>query len=112
MLFALVLTLAAVPDVRDPFAAVTPVIDDTTARPPVQRYPVDALKVQGLVETASPRALVALPDGSTVVVRVGDVVGAYGGVVRAIGRGRLVVREVVLDPLGERHVLVHTLTPR
>jgi len=82
-------------DVRDPFLAFTVSVIERT---PLQRYEVDRITVQGIIEnTSSPRALVILPDGSTHVVRVGDTLGKNFGRALSIRAGTVTVREELRD---------------
>lgn len=91
---------AAIAEPRDPFSSIVDEAMDLGMRPPLERYPVDAMKVHGVVSrTASPRALVVLPDGTTHVVRVGDAVGPNLGRVKAIESGKVVVVEAWFHPL-------------
>src|SRR4051812_4144282 len=110
MLVAAVVLSLAVTEPRDPFAAAD------TAQPkgttPIQMVAVDALKLQAIVETASPRAMVALPNGAVVFVRVGDVVGDRFGVVTSIAHGRVVVKERLHNAIGETSTSTHVLTTR
>jgi Tfp pilus assembly protein PilP len=101
------LFVPAIAEARDPFAPFEKPSAETDL-PPIQRVPVDALKLAGVVTVASPRALVRLPDGSEVEVRVGDVAGNNLGVVKSIGKDRIVVVERCRDALGvttTKHVL-------
>jgi glucose/arabinose dehydrogenase len=98
---------------RDPFESYTTgtVIDPRL--PILQRTPIDAMKLQGVASnTASPRALLLLPDGSTHVVKVGDAVGPLLGRITAIRPGQVVIVEKSLDVLGHSHTTKTVLTTR
>jgi Tfp pilus assembly protein PilP len=98
------LSFPAIAESRDPFSPFERPGAEADL-PPIERVPVDALKLVGVI---APRALVRLPDGSEVVVRIGDVVGNQLGRVRSIGRDRVVVVEKFRDVLGvttTKHVL-------
>lgn len=87
---------------RDPF---TPFERPTVAAgdAPLQRFALEQLKLRGVLLTASPRALLEGPDGSSHVARVGDWIGTSWGRIAAIGPGGITVVEKFRDPLGGVH---------
>lgn len=98
--FAALATLPATAAPRDPFAPIGDADVSCFGRPPLQRVPLAALAVQGVVaNTAAPRALVKLPDGSVHLVRIGDGLGPNLGRVVAITPAGVVVAEAFRDPL-------------
>ncbi|HEY4222707.1 MAG TPA: pilus assembly protein PilP [Myxococcota bacterium] len=109
MMLALALAVALT-EPRDPFHAV--VDDKAVITSPLQAVPVDALKLQGIVATASPRAMVVVPSGAVFIVRVGDVVGDRGGVIKSISAAGVVVREDMHNALGEHFASTHVLKTR
>ena len=111
MLLALFLVCA---EPRDPFTSIleSEVTQYAGDRTPIERVPLDAIKLAGVVDDASPRALITLPDGSSHVLRVGDVVGEHFGVVKAIGHGRVVVVEHFHNAIGASFASTHVLTLR
>ena len=99
----LLLALLALADARDPFAAPQP--DYEAARAPLERFPVSDLVLEGAVSgTAAPRALLALPDGTVAVVRVGTRVGPLLGRVAAIRADKVLVVEASRDPITFRRI--------
>src|ERR1043166_2846117 len=94
---------ASTPAYRDPFASIVDEGGPSTGfeANPLKRYAVDDMNLQGVVVgTASPRAMVRLPDGSVHSVRVGDGIGPALGRVKSIRRGVVVVEESWLDFVG------------
>ena len=88
------------PAYRDPF---TSIVDERGAviGTGLKRFAVDDMKLDAVVVgTASPRAMVRLPDGTVHSVRVGDGIGPNLGRVRAIRRGVVVVEESWVDFVG------------
>lgn len=122
LLFALALAAAApsVPTTalaggtaRDPFASLADTAALTTPEwlPALQKVEVDSVKLQGVVVgTASPRAMLVLPDGTVHIVRLGDVVGRHLGRVTSIRTGVVVVSEDWRDVLGGHTVEKHELS--
>lgn len=98
---------------RDPFVSLADAdvsCGGLASCPPLQRVDLDAIKVQGVVAgTASPRAMLVLPDGTAHIVKVGDVVGRHFGRVSSIRPGAVTVSEEFWTFLGghitEKHVL-------
>jgi Tfp pilus assembly protein PilP len=110
------LALACLPafadEPRDPFAAYPDDVIECFVSP-LQRLPLEALTVQGIViGTASPRALIVLPDGTSHHVRVGTPVGKNFGQVTAITPKGVAVVEEFRDAFGERHKLRTVLAVR
>lgn len=111
LLSALAAPAFADPERRDPFSAYP---DEDVIRccenGPLQRFPVDAMKLQGVViGTAAPRALVILPDGTAHLVRVGTNVGKNFGRIESIGPKGAVVVEEFREPIVGRRIAQRTL---
>lgn len=111
---ALGLALAAFPvlaDPRDPFASTLD--EDVTRcfeRSPLERVPLAAITIQGVIaSTASPRALVKLPDGTIHLVRVGAGLGPNFGRVAAIRAAGVEVIESFRDPITGKAIPQRTL---
>lgn len=109
-LAVLFLAVPAAADPRDPFASS---LDDEIAcfgRTPLERVALAAVTVQGVVaETAAPRALLKLPDGTVHLARVGDGIGPSFGRIAAIRAGGIEVLEVFRDPLTGRSLPQRTV---
>ena len=72
-------------------------------RTPLQRYEIGQLKLVAIIyETRDPRAVVEDDQKLGYIIKVGTPIGANGGVVRAIERGRVVIAEQAVDYYGER----------
>ena len=91
---------------RDPFKpprAVTATLSGE-ARTPLQRYEVGQLRLVAIIyEAHEPRAVVEDDDGLGYILKAGTLVGANGGHVRTIERGRIVIEEDSVDFYGEHH---------
>lgn len=114
LLTAVVLTLAAAPAARDPFAAFVsaePARCAVVATNAAACAAIDDLSVTAIVSgTSTPRALVSVSGGQSVVLRVGDALA--GGRITGIRRDGVVVertdhsnvaparRTVLVLPLG------------
>jgi len=90
---------------RDPFRP--PRANQTTlageARTPLQRYDIGQLRLVAVIyEASAPRAVVEDDAGLGYIVRVGTPIGANGGEVKAIERGKLRVEEESIDFYGDR----------
>ena len=90
---------------RDPFRP--PRASQTTAtgeaRSPLQRYDIGQLRLVAVIyEASQPRAVVEDDAGLGYIVRVGTPIGANGGAVKAIERGKLRVEEESIDFYGDR----------
>jgi type IV pilus assembly protein PilP len=90
---------------RDPFRP--PRASQTTAageiRSPLQRYDLGQLKLVAVIyQAAEPRAVVEDDAGLGYIVRVGTPIGANGGAVKAIERGKVRVEEESIDFYGDR----------
>jgi len=71
---------------------------------PLQRYDIGQLRLVVIIyNTQDPRAVVEDDEGLGYIVKVGTHIGANGGQVESIQRGRLVVREDNVDFYGEHH---------
>jgi type IV pilus assembly protein PilP len=92
---------------RDPFrppraSAVTRSGEPPT---PLQRYEIGQLKLVAIIyDTTEPRAVVEDDQGLGYIVRVGTAIGANGGRVRNIERGRVLIEEDSVDFYGENHL--------
>ena len=92
---------------RDPFrppraSAVTRTGEPVT---PLQRYEIGQLKLVAIIyDTTQPRAVVEDDQGLGYIVRVGTAIGANGGRVRDIERGRVLIEEDSVDFYGESHL--------
>lgn len=92
---------AADPTGRDPFSAYRDDVIECFDEP-IRRVPLSALKVQGIIAgTASPRALVLHPDGTSHLVKVGTPIGNQLGQVTAITPKGVVVDEAFRDAFGK-----------
>lgn len=94
---------------RDPFRP--PRVSQTNfageARTPLQRYDLGQLKLVAVIYDAeSPRAVVEDDAGLGYIVRVGTPIGANGGAVKAIERGKVRVEEESIDFYGDRQTSV------
>ena len=91
---------------RDPFKpprAITATLSGE-ARTPLQRYEVGQLRLVAIIyEAREPRAVVEDDDGLGYILKSGTLVGANGGHVRRIERGRVVIEEDSVDFYGEHH---------
>lgn len=98
---------------RDPFQQTRP--DNSTAvsassgprpdlnrsREPLEEYPLDSLRMQGVIETPrSVYALVAAPDGVIHRVTVGNHLGQNFGQVKSITETEIALAEIVPDGFG------------
>ena len=92
---------------RDPFrppraSAVTRSGEPPT---PLQRYEIGQLKLVAIIyDTIQPRAVVEDDQGLGYIVRVGTAIGANGGRVRDIEKGRVLIEEDSVDFYGESHL--------
>lgn len=87
---------------RDPFRPprVTAGVSDTQT--PLQRYEIGQLRLVAIIyNTQEPRAVVEDDAGLGYIVKVGTPIGTNGGAVRAIEKGRVLVREDSEDFYGE-----------
>ena len=89
---------------RDPFQNVFAVKEVTPVKvpggkpTPLQRWPIDKLKlVLTVTGTASPLAMVEDPDGRGWTVHIGSFVGQNWGKVSSIQRDQIVVTETITD---------------
>ena len=100
---------------RDPFrppraGSQTPVGEPRT---PLQRYEIGQLRLVAIIyDTRDPRAVVEDDQGLGYIVRVGTPIGANGGQVRAIERGKVTIEESSIDYYGERQPSEVTLELR
>jgi Tfp pilus assembly protein PilP len=73
-------------------------------RTPLERYEIGQLRVVAVIyDTHEPRAVVEDDEGLGYIVKVGTRIGANGGQVQTIERGRLLVREDSVDYYGGHH---------
>jgi type IV pilus assembly protein PilP len=92
---------------RDPFRPPRASAMTRTGEPPtpLQRYEIGQLKLVAIIyDTAQPRAVVEDDQGLGYIVRVGTAIGANGGRVRDIERGRVLIEEDSVDFYGESHL--------
>ena len=74
-------------------------------RTPLQRYEIGQLRLVAIIyDTGQPRAVVEDDQGLGYIVKVGTPIGPNDGEVRAIERGRVLVREDSVDFYGEHHL--------
>jgi len=92
---------------RDPFRPPRASAVTRTGEPPtpLQRYEIGQLKLVAIIyDTTQPRAVVEDDAGLGYIVRVGTAIGANGGRVRDIERGRVLIEEDSVDFYGESHL--------
>ena len=92
---------------RDPFRPPRANVVTRTGEPPtpLQRYEIGQLKLVAIIyDTTEPRAVVEDDQGLGYIVRVGTAIGANGGRVRNIERGRVLIEEDSVDFYGESHL--------
>ena len=92
---------------RDPFRPPRATVATRTGEPPtpLQRYEIGQLKLVAVIyDTVQPRAVVEDDQGLGYIVRVGTAIGANGGRVRDIERGRVLIEEDSVDFYGESHL--------
>jgi type IV pilus assembly protein PilP len=92
---------------RDPFRPPRASAMTRTGEPPtpLQRYEIGQLKLVAIIyDTTQPRAVVEDDQGLGYIVRVGTAIGANGGRVRDIERGRVLIEEDSVDFYGESHL--------
>ena len=92
---------------RDPFRPPRATAVTRTGEPisPLQRYEIGQLKLVAIIyDTTQPRAVVEDDQGLGYIVRVVTAIGANGGLVRDIERGRVLIEEDSIDFYGESHV--------
>ena len=98
-------------DRRDPFQKVGaeagasfaggPRPDLNRSREPLEEFPLDALRMQGIIET--PKAIFALvkaPDGVIHRVSIGNHIGQNYGQIKAIAEAEITLAEIVPDGFG------------
>ena len=92
---------------RDPFRPPRASAVTRTGEPPtpLQRYEIGQLKLVAIIyDTTQPRAVVEDDQGLGYIVRVGTAIGANGGRVRDIEKGRVLIEEDSTDFYGESHL--------
>jgi type IV pilus assembly protein PilP len=92
---------------RDPFRPPRASAVTRTGEPPtpLQRYEIGQLKLVAIIyDTTQPRAVVEDDQGLGYIVRVGTAIGANGGRVRDIEKGRVLIEEDSVDFYGESHL--------
>jgi type IV pilus assembly protein PilP len=95
---------------RDPFFSplhrvteTAPVPDE--AKTPLQRLDLGQFKLVGVIlDTSEPKALIEDNSGLGYIVTRGTLIGAKGGVIRAIESRRVVVEEYDVDFYGKRQL--------
>ena len=96
---------------RDPFQQVQPDPDSSVAsgprpdldrsREPLEDFPLDALRMQGIIETnRAVFALVKAPDGVIHRVSVGNHMGQNYGEIKAIAEAEIKLAEIIPDGFG------------
>jgi len=96
---------------RDPFqqsqpdpgqmASAGPRPDLNRSREPLEEFPLDALRMQGIIETAKAvYALVKAPDGVIHRVSVGNHMGQNYGQIKSIEESEITLAEIVPDGFG------------
>ena len=96
---------------RDPFQQAQPEQDGTVGsgprpdlnrpREPLEEFPLDALRMQGVIETPTAvYALVKAPDGVIHRVAVGNHMGQNYGQIKAIQESEISLAEIVPDGFG------------
>lgn len=101
---------AAAPAARDPFAAVVSAdpVRCTAVANAAECAGLDDLTVTAVVTgTSTPRALVSVSGGQSVVLRVGDALA--GGRIRSIRRDAVVIEHVAFSNLGPARRTLVTL---
>ncbi len=87
---------------RDPFRPPRISASVSDANTPLQRYEIGQLRLVAIIyNTQEPRAVVEDDAGLGYIVKVGTPIGTNGGAVRAIEKGRVLVREDAEDFYGE-----------
>jgi Tfp pilus assembly protein PilP len=92
---------------RDPFRPPRVGAAPRTGEPrtPLQRYEIGQLHLVAIIyDTLEPRAVVEDEQGLGYIVKVGTPIGASGGIVRAIDRGRVLIAEQSVDYYGEQRL--------
>jgi type IV pilus assembly protein PilP len=92
---------------RDPFRPPRASAVSRSGEPPtpLQRYEIGQLKLVAIIyDTVQPRAVVEDDQGLGYIVRVGTAIGANGGRVRDIEKGRVLIEEDSVDFYGESHL--------
>lgn len=84
-------------DKWDPFdTPAPPLTNQVEAR---DRYDLDQMLLLGIVQgSGMDGAYIRFPDGSDVIVRIGDELGKHRGIVKEIGKDYIVVEERYLSP--------------
>lgn len=84
-----------------PTASTGPRPDLNRSREPLEEYPLDSLRMTGVIETPrSVYALVAAPDGVIHRVTVGNHMGQNFGQVKSIAETEIALTEIVPDGFG------------
>jgi type IV pilus assembly protein PilP len=87
---------------RDPFRPPRVGAGVSDTQTPLQRYEIGQLRLVAIIyNTQEPRAVVEDDAGLGYIVKVGTPIGTNGGAVRAIEKGRVLVREDAEDFYGE-----------
>lgn len=93
---------SAEPEEEEPaIAASGPRPDPNRAREPLEEFPLDALRMQGIIETTKAMyALVKAPDGVIHRVTLGDHMGQNYGRISSIAEAEISLAEIVPDGFG------------
>lgn len=93
--------LAPEPEQEQPTIAAGPRPDLNRSREPLEEFPLDALRMQGIIQTTKAMfALVKAPDGVIHRVTLGDHMGQNYGQIKAIEEGQISLAEIVPDGFG------------
>ena len=97
--------------VRNPFRIPEEIYAAKAKGGPLEEYDIDQFKLVAVILGKSrTRAMVILPSKETFYVKVGDVVGKAGGIIRAIFPERVLVVEKTATPLGEVKEVLREVT--
>jgi type IV pilus assembly protein PilP len=99
---------------RDPFSP--PRVGQalgTGTTSPLQRYDVGQLRLVAVIyDTREPRAVVEDDQGLGYIVRLGTPIGANGGAVSGIQKGKVIIQEDTVDFYGEHRPVEVTMELR
>ncbi len=91
-------------NMRDPFRRPIKFADPSSnlALPELERYSLDQLKIVGIITgPKKPKALVTTPTSKMFIVQEADRLGSHNGIVKKIKNKSIVVREKVMNLLGQ-----------
>jgi type IV pilus assembly protein PilP len=91
----------SLPEAQDVAATSGPRPDMDRPKEPLEEFPLDSLRMQGIIQTPSSiYALVLAPDGVLHRVTVGDHLGQNYGQIKAIAESEISLAELVPDGFG------------